>query len=146
MFWRSPAGPRFFWNVTGSVGKNSPNQADDVELIQFCCLLIADGGRSIDEVKRVTPGAPCSGADNDPLVIAIKALEKANGTPRIDGWISRLPNDVFYSDHGKHQYVLTSLNALLMGRFPDTFPRIDQDGRCPPRLKEAVKKFFAPTS
>src|SRR6201999_1667256 len=84
-------GKRFLWNIDARVGLNSPNRADDVQLIQFGYTFLAKNRNFPDEQRAVFAavrvGIPCTGQDSDPLVRAITVHQHYRGGT-IDGHIT----------------------------------------------------------
>ena len=85
----SGAGRRFAWNLSANVGVSSPNQADDVQLVQLgdAC---AQYGSNFDAATRaifaaVMPGAPYTGQEKSSCASIFRALisvPKSRHAPR----------------------------------------------------------------
>jgi len=141
----SGAGRRFAWNVSANVGVSSPNQPDDVQLVQlgyfcaqYCTKYYDAASRAI--FAAVIPGALYSGQENDPLTRAIRAQEKSRGGPQ-DGHVSVIANLTTGSyDGGPHGYLMIRLNNLIMDQMLRDFPRIDKHPKCPPLLRGVALK------
>ncbi len=139
----SGAGCRFAWNLSANVGVSSPNQADDVQLVQlgYAC---AQYGTNFDAATRaifaaVMPGAPYSGQENDPLTRAIRAHQKHRGGTQ-DGHVSVMANLTAPSYDGVHTFMMMSLNNLMIDQLKSDFPHIDKHAKCPPLLRAVVTK------
>lgn len=141
-------GSVFFWNLSHNVGLNSPNQRDDVHLVQFAYRLLATN--PVSQIKlelkmvysQVSTGVDCSGREDDPLVKAIRAQQRARGAGAQDGKVSVIKgSDEFYD--GTHTFLMNAFNNILFDVGPDQFPRIDRIAGCPSTVQEAVKACFA---
>ena len=103
----SGAGRRFAWNLSANVGVSSPNQADDVQLVQLgdAC---AQYGSNFDAATRaifaaVMPGAPYTGQAKSSCTSIFRALisvPKSRHAPRCHARILPLEDGVKvdYSD------------------------------------------------
>jgi hypothetical protein len=135
----------FFFNLTANVGVNSPNKSEDVQLVQFGYLALAQNRLSsvpaelITAASAVVPGAPYSGGPNDPLTLAIKTDERTRGGTQ-DGHISVIHGNVSYD--GSHIFLLARLVNNISLFAETVFPRIDKHPRCPPQLAAAVRRSF----
>lgn len=137
------AGKLIFWNLSSNVGMKSPNRTDDVQLVQLAYAVAAvDAGWNADarEVfKRVVPGAPYNGADNDPLTLAIRAHQAFAGTSR-DCHVSVVNNlQTGMYNSKKHVFLMVPLVAGLSYAMPDYYPRLDKHPKCPPALASTVR-------
>lgn len=137
----------FAWNIDASVGINSPNRRADVELVQFGYFALSRGPKANPTVKAfakdVIPGAPYSGAENDPLTLAILEHQIQRGGTK-DGHVSPVTGttgqySTFDGPHTFQLMVLVNNMRDLLGR---DFPRIDKHERCPQVLREAVRACF----
>lgn len=142
----SGAGRRFAWNLSANVGVSSPNNADDVQLVQlgYAC---AQYGTNFDAATRaifatVMPGAPYSGQENDPLTRAIRAHQKSRGGTQ-DGHVSVIANLTTPSYDAAHPYMMMSLNNLILDQLKSDFPRIDKHAKCPALLRAVATKACA---
>ena len=135
----------FFWNLSANVGVGSSNNPDDVELVQLGYLCMSSETRFDAALRavyaRVVPGAPYSGAESDPLTIAIRAHEKDRGGTQ-DGHVSVVRNlsSLRYDD--RHSWMLIPLNNQIRRVLVGQFPRLDKHPRCPARLRGIVAKVF----
>lgn len=85
---------RHAWNIDGKVGLSSPNKEDDVQFVQFgyFCMLSKFPGLSAPEKTAfgaIVLGSRCTGVENDPLVLAIRAHQASRGGAQ-DGVVSPL--------------------------------------------------------
>lgn len=138
----------FFWNIEKNVGPRSPNQAEDVQLVQFGYFAMApvayDYFQNGEELKpifaAVTPGAPYSGAPNDPLTLAIRAHQKRRGGIQ-DGHISAMKaGTTIYP--GGYMYLMSDFTRAMVRLMGNEFPRIDKHPKCPPLVRDGVKRAF----
>ena len=140
------AGPRFFFNLDGNVGPNSPNRPDDVQFVQLGYLAASRNPKvkatqaARELFAKVVPGTPYNGAPNDPLTLAISAHEAGRGGPR-DGHVSVVRGGTGSYD-GTHSYIVISLNNNLIDTMLDDFPRIDKNAQCPAELRLRVRKIL----
>jgi hypothetical protein len=134
----------FTWNLHASVGKGAANSVNsDISYLQWYYILAANFPETPqdrkDIYKRVSITGACSGRDDDPLVQAIVAQQRALQHPVIDGKASALPGmsgDVRTGDH-KALFIIR-LGARLATQFPAKWPRLDQMPGCPPSVAQAV--------
>ncbi|MDR6873384.1 hypothetical protein J2Y55_004408 [Bosea sp. BE125] len=132
------------WNISANVGLASPNQADDVQLVQFgyYATLINPNTKLTAEQQdlysKIVLGQPCNGTASDPLVAAIRAHQKVRGGPQ-DGHVSPIKGGTSY-DGGKHTFMMLALNNNMSDVAPDVFPRIDKHPKCPPLVAAFVKR------
>jgi hypothetical protein len=140
-------GHQVYFNLDGNVGPRCPNRPDDVQLVQlgyFAVLRDPSNSAVLTPALRgvfdkIIPGAPYSGAADDPLSAAIRAHEASRGGTA-DGHVSVIRNPGKYD--GKHTYITIALNNAIRDTMPDDFPRIDKHPRCPPLLRAAVLKIL----
>ncbi|MBI5256908.1 MAG: hypothetical protein HY855_10445 [Burkholderiales bacterium] len=135
----------FYLNVDANVGVGSPNKPDDVQLVQFGYLAAA-ANNTFSAADRaifaaVVPGAPYSGAPNDPLTIAIKRHQAIRGGTQ-DGHVSVMTGNFTYADKtGKHSFQLVSLINNIHDFLAGGYPRLDRHPKCPPALAAQVRSF-----
>lgn len=142
----SGAGRRFAWNLSANVGVSSPNNADDVQLVQlgYAC---AQYGSNFDASTRaifaaVVPGATYSAQENDPLTRAIRAHQKHRGGAQ-DGHVSVMGNLTAPIYDGVHTFMMISLNNLMIDQLKGDFPCIAKHAKCPPLLRAVAIKACA---
>ena len=136
-------GPRVFLNIDGNVGPRSPNKPEDVQLVQLgyaSMLLSPQSQRFLSQAERqafanVKPGAPYSGAPDDPLTLSITAHEASRGGQQ-DGHVS-CARGLSY-DGGKHSFVVLALNNAIRDMMVRDFPRLDKHPQCPAALRVRV--------
>lgn len=126
----SPQGLIFYWNVDGPVGLNGTNKFDDVLFVQWCFYKMAQWDRMKPELRavyRTTPlNGECSGRDGDPLIAAIKTLQRSVPGLMVDGRVSPPTKGATYAYHGaRHTFLIFYLNAVLRVLHPNQYPRID---------------------
>ncbi|MBI3410423.1 MAG: hypothetical protein HY040_18955 [Planctomycetes bacterium] len=137
----------FSWNIDASVGTKSPNRKVDVELVQFGYFALSRNTKSNPTVKEfakdVNPGDPYSGADNDPLTLAILEHQKQRGGTQ-DGHVSPVTGSTgtYSTFDGPHTFQLLVLVNNMRDLLGSDFPRIDKHERCPQALREAVAACF----
>jgi hypothetical protein len=138
----------FIWNIDSNVGLNSPNKRIDVELVQFGYFAKSfNVANQSPELRRlcaaVTPGAPYSGAANDPLTVAIVAHQKERGGTQ-DGHVSPIHGrtDVYVAKDGPHSFMLAGLVNNMRDLLKADFPRIDKHIKCPAELRKSVFRCF----
>ncbi len=134
----------FMWNLDSSVGKGGMNNNQtDICYLQWYYTLAAQfpgvdaAGKEVYKAVSVT--GICSGRDDDPLVKAITAQQRALNHPVIDGKASALPGtsgNVRLSDH--KAFFIIRLGGRLAYMYPQSWPRLDQMPRCPPSVAAAV--------
>lgn len=140
-----PTGKRFYWNVDANVGVGSPNNDEDVQLVQFGYFLMARS--SSPEIQAtdkavyilVRPGDKCTGREDDPLVRAIRHQQSRRGGIQ-DGHVSVITTSSGVYPYGadSKSFMLISIVNNVFDATPNDFPRIDKHPRCPPLLKAAV--------
>jgi len=132
---------RHGWNIGANVGARSPNNDDDVQLVQFgyfCMSKHGDLPGNVNElIAKVPLGSKCSGSENDPLVRVIRAHEAFRGGTQ-DGHVSALrDSNPGYIDASGQQLLI--LAALLNNMFDEIggkqWPRIQDHPKCPTALK-----------
>jgi hypothetical protein len=135
------------WNTDAHVGLRSPNKMEDVHLVQFgffCMGLVTS--KIPDPQNRAIYAAiklqtSCTGQETDPLVIAIRTMEKSRGGTQ-DGFVSNIPGSTgVYADAGggKHANILLALLNNMFDAVGGTdWPRLDKHPRCPPLVKARI--------
>jgi hypothetical protein len=134
------------WNTDAHVGLRSPNKLEDVHLVQFgffCMGLLTSKIR--DPQNRAIYAAvkletPCTGQENDPLVIAIRTMEKSRGGTQ-DGFVSNIPGPtgVYADAAGLHANILlTLLNNIFDAVGGANWPRLDKHQKCPTLVKTRI--------
>jgi len=139
---------RFFFNIKGNVGPDSPNNLVDVQLVQFGYFAIAQNRLPNNEPELITAagavviGAPYSGAPNDPLTDAIRVDQRVSGGTQ-DGHVSAIHSvDGSGLYDNTHFFLLVRLVNHIRLFVRDSWPRIDKYPRCPPALAASVKESF----
>ena len=124
-------GPLFYWNVDGAVGRNGVNKFDDVMFVQWCLYKLTKWAHFKPELRdaigKAGVNGECSGRDDDPLVMGIRALQRAHSWMD-DGRVSPVRSGGTYVDiHGGQNtfLILYPLNAVLAQMHPAQWPRID---------------------
>jgi hypothetical protein len=134
----------FMWNLDASVGKGGANNVQaDICYLQWYYTLAStfpDTPAERKEIyKKVAISGGCSGRDDDPLVQAIIAQQRALNHPIIDGRASVLPGVAGSVRLGDHKaFFIIRLGARLASKFPQQWPRLDQMPRCPSSVAAAV--------
>jgi hypothetical protein len=132
----------FFWNIDANVGLFSPNIQEDVQLVQFGYFAASLNPHTTPDLKRifaaVTPGAPYSGDQNDPLTLAIIANEKARGGTQ-DRHVSVIKGTGFYDSR---LFMLAALGNHMRDLLRSDFPRLDKHPKCPLLVRAAVVRSF----
>jgi hypothetical protein len=134
------------WNLEASVGKAGANSVNsDVSYLQWYYTLAATFPETPPDrkeiYKRVSITGACSGRDDDPLVQAILAQQRALNHPVIDGKASVLPGMAGDARIGDHKALfIIRLGARLASQFPGQWPRLDLMPRCPGTVAQAVLK------
>jgi len=138
-----PAGNsyHFQWNLDCSVGKGGANSlACDVSYIQWYYTLAAvhpltpPDRRAIYQKVRVS--GTCRGTDDDPLVAAIFAHQRALSHPQVDGRISVAQGS---GKVGESAFFVFRLGARFANMFPLVWPRLDLIPTCPSTVAQAVR-------
>ena len=132
---------KFYWNVEAHVGPGCRNNVEDVQLVQLayaCGVLNAAVSYAESRIYRtVTPGAPYTGATNDPLTIAIKIHQKSRGGTQ-DGKVSPMGQS---GNYGQHSWMLIPLNDWIRNEITNgQWPRIDHHPKCTAVLRNAVHR------
>lgn len=143
-------GKFFSWNLDSNVGSNSPNQDEDVALVQLGYFFLARSAGLSDEDREIfgaiTPGEGYGGLESEPLTKAIRHHQKRRkGTQ--DGHVSvvRTDNGQYQDPGGTHTYQLVALINNVFDACPNDYPRIDMLGDiCPPVLRAAIIRECAP--
>ncbi len=132
----------FHWNLECSVGKRGQNTLPaDVSFIQWYYTVAAANTRTPADRKavysRVSVTGVCRGTDDDPLVQAIMAHQRALSHPMVDGKISVATGNGFV---GAKAFFILRLGSRLADMTPGTWPRLDLVPGCPMVVAEAVRK------
>ena len=116
------SGNKFFYNIEAKVGARAPNRGADVQLVQFGYFAMLRSPKNAitlsaaerDAFSKIVLGKLCTGAEDDPLVRAIRAHETSRGGTQ-DGLVSELrPGHIGYVDPtGRHSLVLVALNNSM---------------------------------
>jgi hypothetical protein len=146
----SPKGPLFYWNVDGVVGKNGMNKFDDVLFVKWCFYKLGKFQGTAPEVRaaidKMTVNENCNGRDGDPLVEAIKTLQRFLNHPLVDGRVSPVKTGEGTYQHAGTRgvfLILYPLNAVLQQMHPQQFPRIDLMPEFVWRIKDKATAPFA---
>jgi hypothetical protein len=131
----------FHWNLDCAVGKGGANSlATDVSYIQWYYTLAANQALTPEDRKviyrQVRVTGTCRGTDDDPLVAAIFAHQRALNHPQIDGRISVAQGT---GKVGANAYFVLRLGSRLAHMHPGVWPRLDQMPNCPPMVAQAVR-------
>jgi hypothetical protein len=132
----------FQWNLDSSVGKGGQNSSPcDISYIQWYYTLAGRNSltppdrQAIYQKVRVT--GSCTGRDDDPLVAAIIAHQKALGHPQVDGRVSVAKGGGKFH---MNAYFVLRLGARLADMYPNAWPRLDQIPGCPALVAQAVRQ------
>lgn len=135
------------WNTDTRVGLRSPNKPEDVHLVQFGFFCMGQPASKItDPQNRAIYAAVkletlCTGQETDPLVIAIRTMEKSRGGTQ-DGFVSNIPGSTgVYVDAGggRHANILLMLlNNMFDAVGGANWPRLDKHPRCPALVKTRI--------
>ena len=133
------------WNLDASVGKGGANSVEsDIAYLQWYYTLAADFSETPPDrkliYKNVSITSKCSGRNDDPLVKAIVAQQKALSHPIIDGKVSALPGAAGHVRLGQNAFFVIRLGARLANKFQQEWPRLDRMPRCPASVAEAVRR------
>lgn len=136
------AGAHFQWNLDCSVGKGGQNSLPvDVSYIQWYYTVAASNPRTPPDRKavysRVAITGMCRGTDDDPLVQAILAQQRALSHPFIDGKVSVATGD---GRVGEMAFFVLRLGARFADMVPQAWPRLDLVAGCPLLVAEAVRR------
>ncbi len=136
------AGFHFQWNVDCSVGKGGTNSLPtDVSYIQWYYTLAARHPLTTPDRKiiyqRVKVTGTCRGTDDDPLVAAILAHQRALNHPEVDGKISVAHGS---GKIGASAFFVLRLGARLANMYPNAWPRLDLIPECPGPVALAVRQ------
>jgi hypothetical protein len=139
----------FFWNVHGAVGLKGENRMDDVLFVSWCLYKMRAWAHLPEAAKAVLRSAPitseCSGREDDPLVVAIKAIQRLNPAMLVDGRVSPAVNAATgtYRHQGRNTlFLIFGLNNALKDLHPQHYPRIDLMPEFAWRLKQqAIAPF-----
>ena len=130
----------FQWNLDGSVGKGGQNSViADVSYVQWYYTMAVSFPETPPDraaiYRQVSITGACTGRDDDPLVKAIFAQQRALNHPIIDGKASVAPAG---GRIGQTAYFILRLNARFATQFPRQWPHLDLIPRCPPSVAQAV--------
>ncbi len=130
----------FQWNLDCSVGKGGANSlVSDVSYVQWYYTLAAEHPLTPEDRKaiyrKVRVLGICRGTDDDPLVAAIFAHQRALNHPLIDGRISVAHGS---GKIGAAAFFILRLGARLANMHPNVWPRLDLIPSCPPLVAQAV--------
>jgi hypothetical protein len=135
----------FQWNLDCSVGNRGANRLpSNVSYIQWYYTLAAEfpltpeDRRAIYRQVRVT--GFCRGTEDDPLVTAIFAQQRAFSAPAhpvIDGQISVAQGS---GKIGAAAFHILRLDARLANMYPNSWPRLDMIPNCPALVAQAVRE------
>ena len=138
---RAGSGAHFQWNIDCSVGKGGTNNlACDVSYLQWYYTLAAEHPLTPEDRKviyrKVLVTGVCRGTDDDPLVAAIFAHQRALNHPQIDGRIN-----VAYGSGkiGTAAFFILRLGARLANMYPNVWPRLDLIPKCPASVAQASR-------
>lgn len=139
----------FFWNLDENVGLRSPNLAEDVQYVQFgyYCMAQPEAAdlATADEQEvfsRVTPGASYTGAEGDPLTVAIRLHQAKRGGVQ-DGHVSSVRGKTGGYTQGTETRTFM-LNTLYVACYKvlKRFPRLDHHPRCPTLVADKSRYVF----
>lgn len=136
---------RFWFNLDGNVGVNSPNLRDDVELIQFGYFAMAKNPKTDAPLRpvyaAVKPGATYSGGANDPLTLAIIAHQQSRGGTQ-DKHVSVIHSPSLVYSGSRPGFMLVPLVNCIFDLMPNDWPRLDKHPDCPAELKRVVRALL----
>jgi len=146
---QAPGRCQIFFNISGNVGLNSPNDGIDVQLVQlgYACAAVNPMNTAPADVKavwaKVLPGAQYSKAPTDPLSQAIGAHQRWKKS-LADGHISRMKGgtSAYPGPKGQEVFLLAALCNNISDVLASVFPRIDLDRRCPAQLAAHIKQLL----
>jgi hypothetical protein len=129
------------WNIDCSVGRGGQNSlAADVKYIQWYYNTAATNAETPAErreiYRQVQVTGKCTGNDNDPLVRAILAHQRALSHPTIDGRVSVARSGVKIGDTA---FFVLRIGARLARMFPQQWPRLDLIPTCPAEVAAQAK-------
>ncbi len=131
----------FAWNIDTSVGKAGQNssRADILYVQWYYKLAVAQAETPPD--RKLIYGAVelsgrCSGRDDDPLVRAIYAHQRAISHPQVDGRVSVATGSGMV---GASAFFILRLGARIARMYPELWPRLDKIPGCPPEVAEASR-------
>ncbi|HVO92659.1 MAG TPA: hypothetical protein VMT22_07455 [Terriglobales bacterium] len=130
----------FQWNLDCSVGKGGANSLPaDVFYLQWYYSLAAQHPLTPEDRKsiyrQVRINGICRGSDDDPLVAAIFAHQRALNHPQVDGKVSVAQGT---GKIGVSAYFILRLGARLANMYPSQWPRLDLIPSCPALVAQAV--------
>ena len=134
-------GPKFMWNLDGSVGKGGANRsATDVSFIQWYYTLAANFHLTTPENKaiyrKVKVTGTCNGTENDPLVAAIFAQQRSMNHSPADGKVSVVTGS---GKIGVSAFFLLRLEARFAIMYPNAWPRLDLIPTCPGNIAQVSR-------
>jgi hypothetical protein len=137
----------FFWNVDAAVGLKGENRREDVLFVSWCLYKMRSWSYTPEAVKPILRNASitehCSGRENDPLVVAIKAVQRVNPAMMVDGRVSPAVRDGTYAHRGRNpMFLIFVLNNALKMMHPQQFPRIDLMPEFAWQLKQSASRPF----
>lgn len=114
--------------------------ATDVSYIQWYYTLAAANPLTPEDRKviyrRVQVSGNCRGTDDDPLVAAIFAQQRALNHPQIDGRVSVAQGG---GKIGASAFFVLRLGSRLANMYPNVWPRLDLIPNCPSLVIQAVR-------
>jgi hypothetical protein len=120
----------FYWNVDSAVGLNSPNKFEDVMFVQWCFYKMTTWNHHSlpadfrSGLGKAGVNGSCTGRADDPLVVAIKAVQERFHLV-VDGRVQPPSGDYYFYHGSPHRYFIFYLNAVLRALHPQQYPRID---------------------
>ncbi len=113
-----------FYNVVHAVGKQCPNQRDDVKLIQYLLISFYEVGEQIGYKKppgELTVTGDCNQTTMNWISDFQYNLRKNSKPVALDGRIDRVRNKSGVGSISKTRYTLLFLNRGVMKYNPDAF-------------------------
>jgi hypothetical protein len=142
----SPEGPVFFWNVDAPVGRGGVNRWDDVLFVSWCIYKFVRLPQMPADLRQVLDKAGlsehCTGKNDDPLVVAITAIQEHFHRRPVDGRVSPAKGLTYTHHHDQQAYLIFRLNSVLRVAHPDKYPRIDLMPEFAWQLKKVVTPAF----
>jgi hypothetical protein len=131
----------FQWNIDCSVGKGgSNNLVAEVSYIQWYYALAAQHPLTSADRKaiysKVQVTGACKGTEDDPLVAAITAHQRALGHPQVDGRVSVAKGT---GKLGEAAFFVLRIGARLADMHPRAWPRLDLIPGCPSHVVAEVR-------
>jgi hypothetical protein len=128
------------------------NNPEDVQLVQlgYACAAVNPKSPASAEEKEawaaVKPGASYTGAETDPLSIAIKLHQKNRGGTQ-DGVVSSIKSESgIYQNAPKKTWIMVALNNNIADVLGGNWPFLEKHGQCPAELKAASVRVLSPRS